>query len=299
MYKIFIQKYISPNRRPKIRHKACHPLLPEKCLMKKKHLSTEINSIYRQYHSSRYIGMDPLVCVRNFLKPGERELTGLLAAGLSYGRVENIISSIRHIIESSDGDPLPYTLETTFTRKKKDFKNFRHRFNTGDDIALLLETVKSAIADSGSLEAIFCRGLSAGQANIRPALEKFIAYLRSLAQSIAGPRTASFDYLLCSPVNGSACKRMNMFLRWMVRCDDGIDLGVWKNVSQSLLVMPVDVHVARVARRFELTTRVSADWSMAEQITESLKKIDPDDPVKYDFSLCRYGMILFRKGHGT
>ena len=104
----------------------------------------------------------------------------------------------------------------------------------------------------------------------------------------------SFNYLFPDPEGGSACKRMNMYFRWMIRKNDGIDFGMWKHIPSSILVMPVDVHVARIARMFGLTLRKNPDWKMAEEITKTLKKLDPDDPVKYDFSLCRYGMDQFR-----
>jgi uncharacterized protein (TIGR02757 family) len=126
------------------------------------------------------------------------------------------------------------------------------------------------------------------------AVTSFTDILKDRGKIHCGNR-ASFEYLLPSPQNGSACKRTVLYLRWMIREEDGIDLGVWKSVRPSCLLVPVDTHVAKIARGHGLTKRNSADWKMAEEITAALREFDPDDPVKYDFALCHAGMVDFRR----
>lgn len=239
--------------------------------------------------------MDPLVCVRRFRDAREREIVGLLASSLAYGRVEQIIKSIESVLRLVANDPLAAVSHLSYSEKKKALRNFRHRFNSGDDIALLLESIRGILSDYGSLEALFLKGWKRDEFTMKECVCGFVKGIRDYAKRIH-PAASSFDFLLPSPDSGSACKRLNMYFRWMVRPDDGIDLGVWKRVLPSFLVMPVDAHVMRIARYGKLTERKSADWKTVEEITGRLREIDSSDPVKYDFSLCRYGMIIFRKG---
>jgi uncharacterized protein (TIGR02757 family) len=130
--------------------------------------------------------------------------------------------------------------------------------------------------------------------DIGPALEKFVQMI--LDTKVAIPSTSSqapsnFKFLLPLPSRGSACKRLNLFLRWMVRPDDGIDFGIWKKISPSQLIIPLDTHVARIARRIGLTRRTSADWKTALEVTHALRQLDSADPVKYDFAICKLGML--------
>ncbi len=240
--------------------------------------------------------MDPLLCVRRFEEPRQREIVGLVASSLAYGRVENIIRTIDLILCRAGNDLFSFLHGTTFTEKRRIFRDIRHRFNTGDDIALLLQAAAYALDTYGSLEKLFLKNFSSSDVSIFGAAHEFVGELKMLAQKAKSPSGKYFDYLLPSPVQGSACKRLNMYFRWMIRADDGIDCGVWKDIPSSTLIIPVDAHVARVARLLKLTDRKSADWRMAEQITGRLKKVSPEDPVKYDFSLCRYGMMKFREG---
>lgn len=185
-----------------------------------------------------------------------------------------------------------FTLDTSFHSKKNLLSGFKHRFNDHIDFALLFESMKMAINEFGSLENFF---LQSDGNDIKGALESFSSGLKQYGMKIHGSRRKSFEYLLPSPAAGSACKRLNMYLRWMVRNDDSIDLGIWKSVSPSKLIIPVDTHIASIARQLKLTSRNSADWLMAEEITDVLRQIDPADPVRFDFSLCRAGMVDFRK----
>jgi uncharacterized protein (TIGR02757 family) len=217
-----------------------------------------------------------------------------VASSLAYGRVETIRENIRRVFTITGNNFPDFVESTSFSHKQKLFKGFKHRFNDGFDIALLFECVRRVLQSSGSLQALFLRGLRSGDGTIAKALDEFASNMRASAEKISGAPKKSFEYFFPLPRQGSACKRLNMYLRWMVRPNDGIDLGIWPAVSPSMLVVPVDTHVACLAGQLKLTSRRTADWRMAEEITGQLKKIDPSDPVKYDFSLCRAGMEDFR-----
>jgi uncharacterized protein (TIGR02757 family) len=236
--------------------------------------------------------MDPVEYVHAVSGKANRELAGLLASSLAYGRVETIRANIQELFAITGNDLCSFVDTVPYTEKRRMLFGFKHRFNDGADMALLCESLRNARAEYGSLEALFVSGIQLG--DMHGTLTAFTGSLRSYAQHSAGQIASSFAYLLPRPENGSACKRLNMFLRWMVRRNDGIDLGLWTEVDPCMLIMPVDTHVAAVARTLMLTARKTVDWRMAEEITAALKKINPSDPVKYDFSLCRAGMIDFR-----
>jgi len=251
--------------------------------------------IFGPYHSPEFIGIDPLTTVRVFADPADREFGGLIAAMLSYGRVETIIRNVQELFARINNAPAGFVLTTTLAEKRRMLLGFRHRFNDGDDIAALLHGIAAICRRSGSMEPFMFEALAQSQRGMRGALERLSDTARKHAAAIAGDLTAGANFLLPSPAAGSACKRLNMFMRWMVRPDDGIDLGVWKSISPSVLIMPVDTHISRICRKEGMTTRRSADWQMAEEITAYLRLIDPDDPVRFDFSLCRAGMVNLRK----
>jgi uncharacterized protein (TIGR02757 family) len=263
--------------------------------MKFNELQKKIENIYSEYHSPHFLTMDPLLCVRKFSEPAQQEIVGLLAASLAYGRVEQIIKSVELILSEMGDNPDLMVRQTLYSQKKKAFSGFKHRFNVGDDIAVLFESIRCILDTYGSLESLFLQGLEKYGYSQKHAVEYFVKTLKN-ATGGGKSRSRSFEFLLPQPESGSACKRLNMYFRWMVRPDDGIDLGVWKRVSPSLLIIPVDTHIMNVAKSFTMTKRNTADWKTAEEITSVLRTIDRDDPVKYDFSLCRYGMINFRKG---
>ncbi|MDR2577422.1 MAG: TIGR02757 family protein [Chitinispirillales bacterium] len=257
-------------------------------------LKTVFDDIYANYHHPRYLGLDPLVCVRQFSGKDNREAVGLLAAVLAYGRVEIIVRNVNTVINLMGGDPAQFIRDTSYRGKLKLFDRFKHRFNDGQDISALLESIKIVTGEYGSLENCFVGCMARSDGQLKKSLTLFIDILKNKAYAYSGNR-ASFDYLLPSPARGSACKRPVLYLRWMIRADDGIDLGVWNSVSPSCLIMPVDTHVAKIARGYGLTSRKSVDWKMAEEITARLREFDIDDPVRYDFSLCHAGMVDFRK----
>jgi uncharacterized protein (TIGR02757 family) len=160
--------------------------------------------------------------------------------------------------------------------------DFKHRWTTGDEVADLLFGVMRLQSEYGSLEDCFLKGLDSSDRDLIPAIQSFVAELRSAS----GRESSS---LLPCPSKGSACKRHNLFLRWMVRKDD-VDLGVWEKISPSLLLIPLDVHMQRICTALGLTSRKQADLKTTLEITEAFRKLTPEDPVRYDFSLSRLGI---------
>lgn len=254
-----------------------------------------LDELYATF-DSRYMVLDPLKYVRRFKKKEDQEIMGLVAAGLSYGIVEQIFNSLDWILERVGKQPHKFVRQFDPRRDAPVFKGFVHRFNRGRDLSCLFWWLRQIYEKEGSLEAFFLKGYTEDQESIRPSLTSFVE--RMLALDNAGlygskrlPRSARVRFFLPNPRLGGACKRLNMFLRWMVRPNDGIDLGLWRSVSPSKLVVPLDTHIIRAVKKMRLIRRKTPDWKMAEEITQKLKKLDPDDPLKYDFSLCRLGMM--------
>lgn len=262
--------------------------------MNRNRISQNLNKIYNQYHSPEFLTMDPLCCVRRYSDKRIVEIVGLISSCLSYGRVERIIISIDTILDIIGDDIISFITTTSFKRKCSLFKHFKHRFNTGLDIAILLEAIKRILSDFGSIENYFYNCFAKSDKTMKSAMGNFVEQLREVSNEFYNEIPKSFKYLLPSPHFGSACKRLNMYFRWMIRVNDGIDFGIWNEIPSSILIIPVDVHVAKIAKSLGLTTRNSVDWKMAEEITTNLKKIDPEDPIKFDFSMCRYGMYKIR-----
>jgi uncharacterized protein (TIGR02757 family) len=254
-----------------------------------------IEQIFKRYHSPSFLWLDPLEYVKGLAGRENREIGGLVCSSLAYGRVEQIRKSISRVLEITGSDLNIFCRQVPFREKQRAFKGFIHRFNTGADVALLLECADRALKQYGSIEGMFLKNYDKSDRTVKGALDAFARSMRTLGQTISpSGRRSGFTFFFPAPGQGSTCKRLNMFMRWMVRRNDGIDLGIWENVIPSALVMPLDTHVASAAARMGLTRRKTVDWTMAEEITDALRLIDPDDPVRFDFSLCRAGMVDFR-----
>lgn len=258
-------------------------------------LSIYLEELYSKYHKSEYLKMDPLLVVHKFKGNKNIEIAGLISASLSYGRFELIIRALEDIFSRIKTSIYDFTLKTTFKEKLKVFDGFKYRFNNGGDIAILFESIKHILKKYNSLGDYFTSFIKKDDSNIKNALIQFTSGLKSELLLKYFKHSKGFNYLLPSPKNGSTCKRLNMYLRWMVRKKDGIDFGIWKNVSPSLLIYPVDTHIGKAAKELELSNRKSVDWKLAEEITASISVFNKEDPLKYDFSICRGGMENFRK----
>jgi uncharacterized protein (TIGR02757 family) len=236
---------------------------------------------------------DPIQIVRRWRTPEDREVVGFCAAALAFGRVSSVLQSIERAVALMEDEPASYIRRFDPRRHGAGFAGFVHRWTRGPDLVALLWIMKQMIERSGSIEAFFLEGDDPASEDIEAALDSFSA--RALALDVRAaygkvPKRAGVGYFFPRPSAGSACKRLNLFLRWMVR-RDALDLGVWSRVSPARLVVPLDTHVIRVGRCLQLTRYTSPGWRMARDITASLRQMDPDDPVKYDFALCHIGMM--------
>jgi len=236
-----------------------------------------------QYSRKCFISSDPVGIPHMFSKKQDIEISAFFAAIFAWGNRITIINKSMELMKLMDMKPHEFCLHAS-SRELYALKDFKHRTFNSDDLYYFIHFFRSHYSRYSSLEDAFIKGLDPGNENTEQGLNAFWDYfftfehLRRTEKHIASPR------------RHSACKRLNMFLRWMVRKDD-VDFGIWKKIQPSQLVCPIDLHVSRVAKRFGLITRPQADWSSAIELTENLKRFDPVDPVKYDFALFGLGVM--------
>jgi len=249
-----------------------------------------LERLYRKYNHRELIAPDPLQFVYKYQSKQDREIAALLSASLAYGNVRQIENDLNRLFSITGKSPYQFTITFNKTRREK-LKSFKHRFTTGSDIADLFDVLKIVHKKYSSIEDFFLEGYSSSDENIVPALTRFCERAYGLYRKRFGcPAKEGFRYLITNPAKGSVCKRMNMFLRWMVRRDD-VDPGLWRAIDQSKLIVPIDVHMARLCKILGLYKRKTLSIKTAVEITESFRRICPADPVKYDFSLSRIGII--------
>lgn len=234
---------------------------------------------------------DPIQIVRRFTDPADREVVGFCAAALAFGRVASVLQSIERLVSVMGPSPAAFVRLFDAPRDGRALRPIVHRWTTGEDLTALLIILRQMLT-RGSIEAFFLEGDDPEAPDISGALESFSQ--RALAVDVRpayGRRTPhpGVAYFFSRPSGGGACKRLNLFLRWMVR-RDAVDFGLWQQVRPARLIVPLDTHVIRVGRCLRLTRYTSPGWRMAADITASLRELDPVDPVKYDFSVCHLGM---------
>ena len=266
--------------------------------MRTDELRRRLDTLYLQY-DHRHVTPDPLEFVRAQASASDREVVGLIASSLAYGNVAQIKKSIATVLGILGPRPGEGVGRLDPRAARDRLAGFKHRFNDARDVACLLFFMRQMIDASGSVEGFFAAGDDPSSADVAPGLASFTS--RALALDHGGlygrkplPRDAGVRFFFPSPDSGSACKRLNLFLRWMVR-RDSVDLGVWSRVSPARLVMPLDAHVFAIARRVRLTRYRSPGWPMALDLTRRLRRFDPLDPVKYDFAFHRMG--LWKRRH--
>ncbi|HEY1308832.1 MAG TPA: TIGR02757 family protein [Vicinamibacterales bacterium] len=237
---------------------------------------------------------DPVHLVRRFSSQEDREVVGFCAAGLAFGRVASVLQSIEALLQVMGPHPAAFVRQFDVSRDGVRLQPLVHRWIRGRDLIALLLILQRMLREEGSIEAFFRAGDDPSTPHVGPALDAFsLRALRTDLRAAYGrrpPKVRGVSYFFPRPSSGSACKRLNLFLRWMVRTD-AIDLGVWTAVSPARLIVPLDTHVIRVGRCLKLTRYTSPGWKMAEEITASLRQVHPIDPVRYDFSLCHVGMM--------
>jgi uncharacterized protein (TIGR02757 family) len=254
-----------------------------------------MESIFRRYHTPDYLGSDPLVTVRRFSDRDDREIAALFAALLAYGNVKQINASLDRLFAAMDHRPGKFVRGFDFAEAKEALHGFKHRFADENDILCLCWLLHQAIAVR-PLEEGFRLGMVEEDVDLAAAAGRFVDYLQSFDFAPYFDRTAmlarsSFKHLMPRADKGSACKRIHLFLRWMVRPDDGIDLGLWSNISPGLLLVPVDTHILRLSQNLGFSKRQTASLEFARDVTRALRGVDPDDPARFDFSLCRLGIL--------
>jgi uncharacterized protein (TIGR02757 family) len=247
--------------------------------MDQRNLREFLNRKVDEYNRPAFIAQDPISIPHRFNRRQDIEIAGFLAAIFSWGNRTTIIRKSQELMDLMDRAPYAFVQHHT-DKDLKRLSGFRHRTFNSTDLLYFIAFFKQHYARFESLEEAFIW-------DSESPLSGFYQYFFSLAD--APPRTHKH---IASPDKHSSCKRLNMFLRWMVRRDDrGVDFGLWKGIPVNRLVCPLDVHVARVARRFGLLTRSQTDWQAALELTDQLLLMDPEDPVKYDFALFGLGVM--------
>ena len=239
-----------------------------------------------EYNRRSFIATDPICVPHAFRKKQDIEIAAFFAAILAWGNRTTIIAKSKALMQAMDNAPHDFCLHAGETELKR-LVSFKHRTFNATDILYFVEFLKYHYTHCDSLETAFTQWMRPDDLTTENALRGFYHYFFSLPD--APPRTRKH---IATPDKKSTCKRLNMFLRWMVRNDDrGVDFGIWKNISPSQLICPVDVHVARVAKRFNMVSRHQTDWFTALELTVCLRQFCAEDPVKYDFALFGLGVV--------
>jgi uncharacterized protein (TIGR02757 family) len=255
-------------------------------------LKTALDELYDGFNVADS-ATDPIQIVRRYERNDDREIVGFIAAALAFGRVASVLQSIERVLAVMGPEPAAYVRRFDARRDGPAFAGIVHRWTREADIVALLWLLRQMVDRSASVEGFFLDGYDEASTDIAGALDSFSARAMALDLRAAYgrvPNRPGVCYFFPRASAGSGCKRLNLFLRWMVR-RDALDLGVWRRVSPAQLIVPLDTHVIRVGRCLRLTTYTSPGWRMARDITASLRRLDPDDPVKYDYSLCHLGMM--------
>jgi uncharacterized protein (TIGR02757 family) len=247
-----------------------------------------LDRLYAEYNRADALA-DPIEIVRRYSDPADREVAGFIAAGLAFGRVASVLQSVNRALAVMGASPAAFVRGFDRARDASAFEGLVHRWTRGADIATLVAILGRMIARSGSVERFFLEGHDPSAADTGGAIESFSRRALAFGLEPAGSPPPGVAYFFPRPSAGSACKRMNLYLRWMVR-SDAVDLGIWPGVAPSQLIVPLDVHVIRLGQCLRLTRYRAPGWRMASEITASLRALDPQDPVRYDFALCHVGM---------
>ena len=249
-----------------------------------KDLKFFLDSKVDQFNRPEFVELDPISIPHQFKKKQDIEIAGLIAAVLAWGQRVTIINKTKDFLSRMDNSPHDFLMNHKSNDLKK-FKNYKHRTFNEIDALYFIEFLSQYYKKNESLETAF--GISPEDENVGRGIENFHRLFFSLEDF---PKRTKKH--ISTPERKSACKRINMYLRWMVRNDhNGVDFGIWKGISPSQLICPVDLHVERVARKLKLIKRKQMDWQTAVELTNNLRKLDALDPVKYDFALFGLGVM--------
>jgi uncharacterized protein (TIGR02757 family) len=238
----------------------------------------QLENIYKTYNKVEFISPDPLEYLYKYKRDLDIEFVGFISAAFAFGRVSQILKTLELIFSKLGDTPQQFLMETDETELLSLFHGFKYRFVKEPDLICTLLNLQRVYKEYGSLEACFQKGYDKQDDSLAPAILKFIVQLK-----------CGGNYLIPKPNTKGACKRINLFLRWMVR-DDNVDFGIWKTIPSSKLIIPLDTHIANITKHFGFTKRATADMKMALEITNAFKRLSPTDPIKYDFSITRFGI---------
>jgi uncharacterized protein (TIGR02757 family) len=241
-----------------------------------------LEKLYTAYNRPEFIHPDPLEFLQPYTETSDREIVGLIASSLAYGRVAQILKSVSCILDKMVPSPSKFLEGTSRVSLEREFTCFKHRFTTGEEVADFLIAIQKVIKIYGSLHHCFLMHYDPQDHDITRSLESFV-------QEIKAHLSVRENSLLPCPEKKSACKRLHLFMRWMVR-SDAVDPGGWADISPAKLVVPLDVHMHRICTALGMTSRKPADLKGALEITQGFRAFVPDDPVKYDFALTRIGI---------
>lgn len=250
-----------------------------------------LDELYAQFDAPTGVA-DPVHVVRRYSDPADVEVVGFCAAGLAFGRVASVIDSLDALLSVMGPSPAAFVRAFVPSRDGLALRHLRHRWIGGDDLVGLLWVLRTMLETAGSVEQFFLRGYDPGATDIGRSLDVFCSAARSVDLSPVrrvGLTPERVSYFFPRPADRSACKRLNLYLRWMIR-KDHVDFGVWTRVDTAQLVVPLDTHIIRLGRCLRLTRYQTPGWAMAQEITSAFRRWDDHDPVKYDFSLCHIGM---------
>jgi uncharacterized protein (TIGR02757 family) len=249
-------------------------------------LKALLDQAVARFNTPAFIAADPISIPHRFSALQDREIMGFWASTLAWGQRKTIIQSANRLAELMDQAPYDFVCNHTEQDRSR-FLTFKHRTFQATDTLWFLEFFQQYYKQNESLETAFSRHLSAADNTVEKALAGF--HRDFFNHPFAPERTRKH---VATPERGSTCKRLNMFLRWMVRRDEaGVDFGVWRHIQPAQLLIPLDVHVDRIARRLGLLERRQTDWQAVLELTTRLREFDPDDPVKYDFALFGMGVL--------
>jgi len=256
-------------------------------------LQERLDTVYRTFDHVDS-ALDPVHIVRRYASREDREIVGFCAAALAFGRVASVLQSVEALLAVMGPRPAEFVRRFDPAAQGPALAHLVHRWIRGRDLVALLVILQRMLREDGSIEGFFVAGDDPSAPDVHAALDSFST--RALATDLTAaygrrrPARAGVAYFFPRPSAGSACKRLNLFLRWMVR-KDAIDMAVWTRLTPSRLVVPLDTHVIRLGRCLGLTRYTSPGWKMAAEITASLRGMDAADPVRFDFSLCHVGMM--------